>query len=102
MIGIDLVHIPEFKRNLENGGEAFLVRTFLASELENRNPEHLAGLFAAKEAVTKALALPPGSWLDIEIIGSGSPKALFNNKETTQISISHHGEYAVAVAIKEQ
>ena len=99
MIGVDLVHIPEFTKNIEIGGETFLLRTFLPTELKNKKIEHLAGLFAAKEAVIKAVGLPIGSWLDIEI-SDGKPVAIVQHQRKLDISISHHGDYAIAVAVE--
>lgn len=100
MVGIDLVYIPEFAKNLDGSGEAFLLRTFLPVELKNKKAEHLAGLFAAKEAVIKAVSLPIGSWLEIEITSDSKPVAIVSGEINIDISISHHGDYAVAVAIK--
>ncbi|HEX3569082.1 MAG TPA: 4'-phosphopantetheinyl transferase superfamily protein [Candidatus Saccharimonadales bacterium] len=99
MIGIDLVHIPEFTTQLANGDEAFLRRAFRAEELQRREPVHLAGLWAAKEAVLKAAGLQPGQWLEIMIThdAKGRPSANVHGA-TFELSIAHHGEYAVAVA----
>ena len=70
-IGVDLVSLPEFRRLCDgfgSGGEkdvrlanAFVRRTFTAAELaqacERHDPcEFLAGRFACKEAVFKAVA----------------------------------------------
>ncbi len=65
--GVDLVYIPRFKKSLKNGGENFLRRVYLDTELKNCEIQHLAGIFAAKEAVIKALSMKPGSWHDIQI-----------------------------------
>jgi phosphopantetheine--protein transferase-like protein len=100
MIGVDLVYLPEFSKNVESGGGVFLERTFLPGELQNKKLEHLAGLFAAKEAVIKALDLPVGSWLKVEITNGGKPRAIVDGRHTVEVSISHHGDYAVAMAIK--
>jgi phosphopantetheine--protein transferase-like protein len=99
MIGIDLVSIPEFQRQLEIGGTRFLQRAFSKSELENRDVRHLAGLWAAKEAVIKAAVTPP-QLSDIELThdASGRPHARVG-AQSFDVSISHHGEYAVAVAM---
>ena len=106
--GIDLVYLPRFKKSLKNGGENFLRRVFLDSELVKTSPEHLAGIFAAKEAVMKALDLSKDSWLDIKITysPSGTPKIKTTNYEllasrsepTTNysLSISHDGNYVIA------
>lgn len=99
MIGVDLVHIPEFARQLRLGGETFLRRAFHVREAQGKSPEHLAGLWAAKEAVAKAAGLEPGRWLEIELWHepSGRPRAQLGAARF-DISIAHHGEYAVAVA----
>ena len=99
MVGVDLVNIPDFAKNLDQAGEWLLERTFLASELGNRKIEHLAGIFAAKEAVIKALSMKAGSWLEIEITHSpvGQPCAKVGQKNIN-VSISHAGDYATAVA----
>lgn len=105
-VGCDVVSIPRFRTALVRGGDGFLTRLFLPTELaEPRAVESLAGMMAAKEAVLKALALPIGSWHSIEIAKeeSGRPVTrLF--KEISQpssldISISHDGDYAFAVAV---
>lgn len=99
MLGIDLVNIPEFTQRLAAGGDAFLKKAFRPEERQNHTPEHLAGLWAAKEAIIKAGALEGGSWLMIRISHepSGKPHAFVGTQEY-DISIAHHGDYAVAVA----
>jgi len=99
MLGIDLVHIPEFQKQLASGGDTFLHKAFSTTELQNQRPEHLAGLWAAKEAVMKAGGLKPGKWQDIQISHkqNGAPIAQVG-LDVYEISIAHHGEYAVAVA----
>jgi phosphopantetheine--protein transferase-like protein len=99
MIGIDLVFIPEFEKQLETGGRGFMEKAFLTSEMKNRKTEHLAGLWAAKEAVAKASTQKAEKWTDIVISrnAEGKPKATFLS-EIFEISIAHHGDYAVAVA----
>jgi phosphopantetheine--protein transferase-like protein len=101
MLGVDLVYIPEFKKQLRNGGDGFLKRVFNASELQKDTIEHLAGVWAAKEAVVKAGGLSLGRWTDIQITYevNGRPTARVK-KDSYDISIAHHGDYAVAVAQK--
>jgi phosphopantetheine--protein transferase-like protein len=100
MIGIDLVHVPEFQRQLDAGGPHFLGKMFNQSELGNRSIEHLAGLWAAKEAVMKAAPEPPLRMTDIVIMNdpSGRPHAIVA-AHSFDVSISHHGDYVVAVAL---
>jgi phosphopantetheine--protein transferase-like protein len=77
----------------------------LPSEEKNASLERLAGIFAAKEAVLKALELKAGSWKKIEVrkTKEGRPEVrligLDKNIKSQDISISHDGQYAVAVAI---
>ena len=104
--GCDLVYIPKFKDSLtRNPSNNLLARIFTPHELHN-NPEiqSLAGKFAAKEAIFKALEfLKPGSWHQIEIINLSSGKPvikLLDSHHTkivsSDISISHDGDYAMA------
>lgn len=98
-IGIDIVHIPNFKRKLQTDG--FVERVFSAHELNNTNPEHLAGVFAAKEAYFKALGIAPPQWLEIEIVYSKNGQPQFSgthpDASKASLAISHDGEYTLAV-----
>lgn len=101
--GIDLVYLPRFKRSAKFGGENFLKRVFHEQEfkhLPSENIEHLAGIFAAKEAVIKALLLPGDSWLDIRIkhdpAGAPRMEILHQDIKNYSLSISHDGNYVVA------
>ena len=105
--GCDLVYIPKFKTTLtHNPDNNLLTRIFTPHELHH-NPAlvSLAGKFAAKEAVFKALDfLKPGDWHKIEIVNlaSGKPTIkLLDSCHTkivsSDISISHDGDYAMAV-----
>lgn len=101
LTGIDIVDISDFKKSLKNGGKIFLDKIFTKSEQKNLNPIHLAGVFAAKEAITKALSMPIGSWLKIEISHekSGRPKVSFplsGKYQSFDLSISHTEETAIA------
>ena len=103
--GVDLVFIPEFEERAKRGGEGLLRKIFWESELRNTESSHLAGIFAAKEAVLKALGLPAGSWDKIEVSygKSGRPKVRVLGKKikSCDLSISHAGDYAVAVFVGE-
>lgn len=102
--GIDLIYLPKFIKSLKNGGENFLKRVFTSEEL-GRHPkgvQHLAGIFAAKEAVIKAISLPKDSWHEIEIknLPSGAPEVKIVNSQLSilscSLSISHDGDYIIA------
>jgi phosphopantetheine--protein transferase-like protein len=103
--GIDLVFIPDFKKRVARGGAGFLKRIFLESELKNTEVTHLAGVFAAKEVVMKALGIKAGDWHKIEVSydKNGKPKARILGKKVKNcdLSISHAGDYAVAVFVTE-
>ena len=100
-------------------GERFVTRLFSdAEQSEMRERTHfIAGRFAAKEAVAKAIGT--GVWrrgisfTDIEILRdkSGRPAVYLDGEAKTifeaeggrmvSVSISHDGEYAVAFAVAE-
>lgn len=102
--GIDVVDIKDFERSLKNGGQNFLNKLFTKKEQQNKNIVHLAGIFAAKEAVLKALSLKPGKWLETEILyeKTGRPYVHFYKdikSKSFDLSISHTKTTAVAVFV---
>jgi holo-[acyl-carrier protein] synthase len=111
LLGIDLVKVERIKGNIDRHGGRFLQKFLTASEIENsKTATAIAGKWAAKEAVSKALGCgicAKLSFLDIEIQKneSGAPFATLSEKSAQifgikklHISISHDGEYAVAAA----
>jgi len=116
-IGVDIAEIARIKRLLDRKG--FAEKVFTPSELafsENHSaPEiSLAGRFAAKEAVMKALGTGWAkgvAWQDITITHdeSGKPSVELAGKARRVaaelgavrilVSISHTGDYAVAQAV---
>jgi len=109
-VGVDIVHIPRFERAIERWGERLLRRLFVEEELADRRVEHLAGVFAAKEAFLKALGrgLSGLSWHDIRVFDDqgGAPRLWASErvgfKGQAALSISHEGEYAIAVCLLEE
>lgn len=108
--GVDITEVRRLKHAVEKWGGSFLNRVFTDNEIKNAKRrtsfyQHLAGRFAAKEAVFKALGDPQLSWKDVEILNDkrGRPYCTFidkkNRKVDIQISISHVKTYAVANAI---
>ncbi|MDR3647173.1 MAG: 4'-phosphopantetheinyl transferase superfamily protein [Candidatus Babeliales bacterium] len=104
-IGCDIIHKDRFIELTQQ--ESVLNKIFTKHELAySSSLEKLIGVFAAKEAVLKALELKPGSWELIEVIkqenGKPAVKLLnysgYNNIISQDISISHDGEYVFAVA----
>lgn len=120
--GIDIVETARVRKLVEEHGEHFLNRVFTPAEQEYcarsraRYFEHLAGRFAAKEAVLKVLGTgwKGGiAWTDIEVIKepSGQPKIRLCGEceriarelriARWHISISHIETHATASALAE-
>ena len=116
-VGTDLCSIDRIARAMEN--PRFLERLFTLAErerLENlcteRKHERAAGMFAAKEAVAKALGtgFVGFSFSDVEILADekGKPTphlhggaAIFAEDANVHLSISHDGGMAMAFAVIE-
>lgn len=118
-IGIDIVEVDRIRKDVDQFGKRFVSRILGVNELVIYNERHdklqfLAGRFAAKEAVIKAL----GQYLEnrpaynaIEVFNnpSGMPELSLPpdireelKRATCLISISHEKNYAAAVAIIEE
>ncbi len=113
-IGVDIVEIERIRGLYERYGEGFLRRILTDDEaaqcLAKPDPvASLAGRFAAKEAVSKALGtgISHGlSWHSIEVFNdeAGKPGAtvrLAGREFTAKLSISHDRHSAVAMAVVE-
>ncbi|MCM8789830.1 MAG: holo-ACP synthase [Candidatus Omnitrophica bacterium] len=107
--GVDITEVRRLRLAIERWGTSFLSRIFTQEELENAKTrgslyQHLAGRFAAKEAVFKALGDKKLNFKDVQILNSkdGKPVCRFldGRKDIeVHISISHIKNYAVANAI---
>jgi len=113
--GIDLVDISRLEEIQPAIRQRFLKRVFTDNELADvgDSAASLAGRFAAKEAVAKALGcgIGPVSWKEIEVLRgeAGEPELKLNGNATRlaqqlgleqwSISISHTAGQAVAVAV---
>ncbi len=108
--GVDITEVRRIRQAVEKWGDDFLKRIFTKDELvkaKNKSSfyQHLAGRFAAKEAVFKAVGDKELSWQDIQINNDeeGKPICLFLNGKAKNIdihiSISHVKTYALANAI---
>jgi phosphopantetheine--protein transferase-like protein len=106
-VGCDIVYVPLFIRSIQEGGNLFLEKIFVPSELSlAQSVESLAGYFAIKESVIKALGAQI-SWHHIIIskLETGKPVVYLSTlytHYTCEVSVAHHGEYAVAMAIVSQ
>ena len=107
-IGVDIVDLIRFDNLAVN--QKFRDQYF--SDSENLlNAQSLAGRFAAREALYKAVGTQDTfEWKDIEIINtsSGAPKFIFKNNaakyfelKRIHLSISHVPEYAISIVIIE-
>jgi holo-[acyl-carrier protein] synthase len=117
-VGLDLVEIDRVEESLERHGAAFAERILHRDEDADRagtkeGAAHLAGLFAAKEAVMKALGtgMAGAAFSDIAILNrpGGEPYVRLSGRalETAEergirdwrLSITHSRTVAAAVAI---
>lgn len=112
-IGIDITEVNRLRKAMEKWGNSFSERIFTQSELALASTkvnkyQHLAGRFAAKEAIFKAAGDAKIGFKDIEIFNdkAGRPYCKFRNGKgkniEVSVSISHVKTYAVANAIATQ
>jgi len=113
--GVDLIEIARIDEVVTRHGKHYLERVFTPAELEycGKRAESLAGRFAAKEAVAKALGSGIGdvSWKEIEILGDeqnapvltlhGMAENKANELGLTNwsVSISHSQSHSVAFVV---
>ena len=121
-IGVDIVEIARIQALVDRYGDRFLRRVYTDAEMAyamrgvNR-AERLAGRFAVKEAVMKALGTGKSQgilWKDVETLRgrSGKPEvhlhgqavrwAKFRGGGPVHVSITHDGGKAVAFVILEK
>ena len=113
--GVDIIEVARIARAMERHGERFGARFFTEQEIAycNGRPERLAGRFAVKEAVAKALGTGVGdvSWTEIEVLcdGRGKPELVLHGRARVlaakrglaqwSISLSHTAVYAVGFVV---
>ena len=113
--GVDLIEIARIEEVVSRHGKHYLERIYTPAELEQcgRRAESLAGRFAAKEAVAKALGTGIGNitWKEIEVLGyeQNAPvltlyglaeqKAKELGLKIWSVSISHSQSHSVAVVV---
>ncbi|MBP2115597.1 holo-[acyl-carrier protein] synthase [Paenibacillus silagei] len=117
---MDLVSISFVEQMLEKCGELFVQQYYSMEERElfackKRHAEHfLAGRFAAKEALLKAIGTGMNcelDWNELEflnhpggqpyLVRSRSLEPYVQQQDSIHVSISHHGDYAAAFIIIE-
>lgn len=117
--GIDLVDVAELQRWIEDPRNPLIPRCFVQAELDEigdraDRAERLAGRFAAKEAVLKALGTgfgagvaftdvlihrAPGAPPQVQLVGAAAQAAAAQGVTAWQLSISHAGGMAMASAL---
>lgn len=112
-VGVDIVKVDRFEKLLEN--DSFKNKYFNKQEIEyisnKNNAQTMAGIYASKEALLKALGMGIGAGLnlkDIIVLHNANGKPYFdinatlnyylnkNGASSVSLSISHDGEYVVA------
>lgn len=120
-IGTDIIEIDRIRSAMNKSEHSFLKRVFSEKEMKyyeknNLNISSIAGGFASKEAVMKALGtgLRGFKLVDIEIFRDdlGKPFVVLQNHadeiakdkgiEAIHLSISHCQQYATAYAVAEK
>lgn len=112
MVGIDIVEIARIEQMMEKNGERFLARFLCDEEIALVHAsQSIAGFYAAKEAVAKALGCGIGKecgFFDIRLHKDekGAPWFTLSRNVAekfgiteTALSITHDGGFAVAAAI---
>lgn len=112
-VGVDVVQVARLERALTRTPR-LRERLFTEDERALSRIESLAGRFAAKEAVAKALGAPGGlRWHDAEVVSDpdGRPRLLLRGSvadeaaaqgiTTWHLSLSHDGGIATAIVVAE-
>ena len=113
--GVDIIEIERIVQALARHGDSFLRRIYTPAEIQRyrQRSQSLAGRWAAKEAVAKALGvgLGPVAWTEIEVLEDdlrapvlhlhGNAAALAARLGLSQwaVSISHTAKLAIAFAV---
>jgi len=108
-VGTDIVSIERVESSIAKFGDKFLKRFLNNNEISlAKKNETIAGFWAAKEAISKALGCGIGkelAFLDIEIKKDNKNRPLFAllkdnfNIISSSLSISHDGGFAIATVI---
>lgn len=117
-VGIDIIEVERVRKVFEKHGERFLQRVFTEAEIRQCRGKvtRLAGRFAAKEAISKALGtgLHGVAWREMEIvqIRSGRPTVRLHGKARARaellgisafdVSIADLAQFSIAVAVAAQ
>ena len=119
-IGADIVELERIERLHQRHGEAFIRRFCRSGEWQPRRGaalvQHLGGLFAAKEAVLKALGTgwaeglgfrqievvrQPSGAPGVRLHGAAAERSARLGTESIHLTITHERTHAVAMAVLE-
>ncbi len=106
--GIDIVATARIRDALERFGDRFAARILTPYEQELGKPRKdfhlfLAGRFAAKEAVYKAMDMPDLTWQQVEIRHEDRRPVVWIDgirQTDMDLSISHEQDMAVAMVVR--
>lgn len=114
-VGVDIIEVERVRRVYEHHGERFLQRVFTDSEIRQCRGKvtRLAGRFAVKEAISKALGtgLHGVAWREMEVVQlrSGRPSVRLHGKARQRaellgltafdVSIADLQAFSIAIAV---
>jgi len=111
-IGTDIIQISRIEKLLKKYGNTFKEKFLNPDEIAlAKRPESIAGFWAAKEAISKALGCGIGEELSFHDIiitkdHKGAPSFTLTQKAQKQhnikkssLSISHDGGFAIAIVV---
>lgn len=113
--GVDMIEVARIERGMARHGDRFCDRFFTPQEQAHcqGRATSLAGRFAVKEAVAKALGTGIGDfrWTDVEVVcdARGRPRLVLHNEAKDladelglrhwSISLSHTDTHAIGLAV---
>ncbi|WP_415406252.1 holo-ACP synthase [Sulfurovum sp. CS9] len=114
-IGTDIIQINRIERSLEKFGDKFKMKFLNSDEIAlAKKIESIAGFWAAKEAIAKALGCGIGAELTFHDIilaknSKGAPSFILSKEaqkihqiKDSSLSISHDAGFAIAVVVINQ
>jgi holo-[acyl-carrier protein] synthase len=108
-IGCDICDIRRIEKILNDSRDAFLQKVFCQSEIDRLSKRKLAiagfaKVFAAKEAVVKALGITENiSWQDIEVVKNthGKPMVNLSGAADALATFLAKGEYIIHLSLSD-
>lgn len=117
-VGIDIIEVARVRKVYEHHGERFLRRVFTEHEVQQCRGKatRLAGRFAAKEAISKALGtgIHGVAWSEMEVVqlrsgrptvrlhGNAKRRAELLGLSAFDVSIADLVEFSIAIAVAVQ